>query len=589
MCRASTSVPVGGASGFETYFEPTASPENIMETTSLKLSANNEAKICRECEEEVTKYICVQCKRAVCTSCAEDHGEDCHTLVLLRGRNLDLERTLQMTNSTKCQKHGKLEMQFYCQTCKEPICEQCKLLRTHHRHAIEDLPESCVRAKESILASQKRVTSGIRLLETVLSDVERRRSELKRQKSQAEGAICAQAEEACRLVLARKTDALNELTDMVNTIDQQYALESDSVCSKLSGLSAIHDHLDKVLQEGTSVDLIRTWVSAENGVRSAKYLNKFISELPKDVFRVQLEQASVWPSETVLRFLGSPKKIHEERELPIVNVTPLFFCDTCIPEAEVFSLCPMRTSSQERVVWVAYRGRNEVKFVSLFSEDGRCLSKKSEPDKVGLVNINGHCRRTKLKEIVFSKRTLRAYIKCNVFNKEIVFDVPASVHLHDLYKQNGFVILCKRPLAMDANEDKTIFAVLDDDFRVYIFRRGESLPFSSYPPANSKSVVGCIADVCFYRLADREVLLLADKGHDDLHVVDVQRGCRLVRGLTSGTAADELLAEVTALNVDPETGLLWVGCRGGRILTCGDTGVQVESSLRKALGWLKIN
>ncbi|PVD35042.1 hypothetical protein C0Q70_06323 [Pomacea canaliculata] len=382
MCRASTSVPVGGASGFETYFEPTASPENIMETTSLKLSANNEAKICRECEEEVTKYICVQCKKAVCTSCAEDHGEDCHTLVLLRGRNLDLERTLQMTNSTKCQKHGKLEMQFYCQTCKEPICEQCKLLRTHHRHAIEDLPESCVRAKESILTSQKRVTSGIRLLETVLSDVERRRSELKRQKSQAEGAICAQAEEACRLVLARKTDALNELTDMVNTIDQQYALESDSVC----------------------------------------------------------------------------------------------------------------------------------------------LSKKSEPDKVGLVNINGHCRRTKLKEIVFSKRTLRAYIKCNVFNKEIVFDVPASVHLHDLYKQNGFVILCKRPLAMDANEDKTIFAVLDDDFRVYIFRRGESLPFSSYPPANSKSVVGFIADVCFYRLADREVLLLADKGHDDLHVVDVQRG-----------------------------------------------------------------
>ena len=61
-----------------------------------------------------------------------------------------------------------------------------------------------------------------------------------------------------------------------------------------------------------------------------------------------------------------------------------------------------------------------------------------------------------------------------------------------------------------------------------------------------------------------QVLLIADEFNDVIHVVDVQKE-RLTfsRFLDPGCP---LLLQPTALNTD-HRGRLWVGCRGGRLVT----------------------
>nr|KAG5686538.1 hypothetical protein BaRGS_001539 [Batillaria attramentaria] len=83
----------------------------------------------------------------------------------------------------------------------------------------------------------------------------------------------------------------------------------------------------------------------------------------------------------------------------------------------------------------------------------------------------------------------------------------------------------------------------------------------------------------------RAYMQFADETYDDVLVFDVQRGCRLVRDLTERSGR---LANPTALNVDPDTGKLLVGCVGGRVVVCGDTGLKAEKKWRQALAALEI-
>ena len=61
-----------------------------------------------------------------------------------------------------------------------------------------------------------------------------------------------------------------------------------------------------------------------------------------------------------------------------------------------------------------------------------------------------------------------------------------------------------------------------------------------------------------------QVLLIADELNDAIHVVEVEGKCmKFSHFLAPGCP---LLLKPTALNTDTK-GRLWVGCRGGRILT----------------------
>ena len=83
---------------------------------------------------------------------------------------------------------------------------------------------------------------------------------------------------------------------------------------------------------------------------------------------------------------------------------------------------------------------------------------------------------------------------------------------------------------------------------------------------------------------------MADRTQEDVTVMDVQHGCRVVGPLMHNSGQ---LGHPLALNVDPYTGLLLVLCLPGspesqelRLVVCGSTCARVESKLAATLGKL---
>ncbi|KAL8596884.1 hypothetical protein ACOMHN_065834 [Nucella lapillus] len=134
-----------------------------------------------------------------------------------------------------------------------------------------------------------------------------------------------------------------------------------------------------------------------------------------------------------------------------------------------------------------------------------------------------------------------------------------------------FSINCGPHRAFDENRSADLFAVVEEargpaqdrSRQVKLFRRSQTDPTATY----QSPVTPCQpADVCFFTLGGQEVLLIADELNDAIHVVEVKdNGSTLTfsRYLAPGCP---LLVQPTALNIDLK-GRLWVGCRGGRLLT----------------------
>jgi hypothetical protein len=104
--------------------------------------------------------------------------------------------------------------------------------------------------------------------------------------------------------------------------------------------------------------------------------------------------------------------------------------------------------------------------------------------------------------------------------------------------------------------------VLQDTPRnLHLYKFGQHLPVAIYNPPSPRCRP---SDVCFFKLGNDELLLVADEGTDSIHVLRVQDGTvNFLRYLAPGCP---LLVQPTALNID-HTGQLWVACKGGFVLT----------------------
>jgi hypothetical protein len=141
-----------------------------------------------------------------------------------------------------------------------------------------------------------------------------------------------------------------------------------------------------------------------------------------------------------------------------------------------------------------------------------------------------------------------------------------TVLLEDPYKEEKKT-LCTLAMpgpqrAFDVDVSQRYVAVLQDTPRnIHLYKSGQEQPVATYTPPSPRCRP---SDVCFFKLGDEEVLLVADEGTDSIHVLRVQDGTvTFLRYLAPGCP---LLVQHTALNTD-HTGQLWVACKGGVILT----------------------
>ncbi|KAK7452266.1 hypothetical protein BaRGS_00039747 [Batillaria attramentaria] len=605
MCRAYTPVPKGGASGFP--INVTKGSRKVIDpdiAAAAALTASDDDKdLCDACGVDLSRYSCIECQQAVCEWCQTNHEGDQHTLVVIR-KMRDLDSAAVALSKENCQKHGGREFRSFCRTCREPICELCEKL-THSRHTFEDLTAASARAKEKLVPIQRNVEQARRCVEAVLEDTERCRQMTRNEKQKSEQEIRAKADQLRAVVQQHENAALAELEHMGAKFERSYAADISNAQDKLAGLQVIERHLNKVLSGESHPDMVRLEEHATHSVGQKGYLHKFTSGLPTNIFHIHTKQDDhAWLTDPLRKVVGTLREKQDRRVVPVVKVVSELTChDNRV--TRVLHVCP----AGDEKLWVAYKPdlhSHSITLALFNGKTGNAMKQERVDGLGGLVNIDQRqcfawlrssgrllkvdannspvVLRNAPQNLIFSKGKLRAYMQCKTSQYDIT-PVTSLEQLVRLDKQREFHISCSDiPLTMDCSSNGETYAVVDRSLRVHLYRRGAANPYSTYPSGN-KPTSQKIADACFYHISGREFLLVADETYDDVLVFDVQRGCRLVRDLTERSGR---LANPTALNVDPDTGKLLVGCVGGRMVVCGDTGLKAEKKWRQTLAALEI-
>ena len=475
-----------------------------------------------------------------------------------------------------CSIHVKLELELYCVQCGCCICFKCKYT-DHAEHKTEALGSAAEKVKAQLSKHKRRLDNAVlytqkRSIDEVLED----QQELHAKKL------------AVRQNIQSRHAALVAITDLFR--DEALALveiETDSINSKLSqDLLSARQSLGKLQELQTRVqnavgatvspDVFAIAQEMEEGVGKQEVVENLIPNPQTSISRPILQSNGTMrkAAEAMREFMGSVVQMVMEVTRPEVSVKEQFRCDLK-PCSEVYSLCPV----QEGCLWICFQPSDPISddaCTNLYNADGRF--QRSLDNVTDLITFK---RTSSVPRGIFKKQDksfFTTYTKSSSLLK-LVYDKKKDVGMVQkstvlcatplrMKASVEFIINCGKQHSCDSDTSENLFVVVVKaqpplmQNKVQLFQKPAADAIDTYTPPTE---VFQPSDVCFYMLGGQEVLLVADKLNDAIHVVNVQNGrLEFLRYLASGCP---LLLRPTALNTDIQ-GRLWVGCMGGSILVC---------------------
>ena len=149
-CRREAVVPAGGVKSLPSNFF-----NNIMDKLILKYKWRDETELkqedCGACDPVVA--FCTNCTKFLCDFCQESHkySKICCSHDLVPLSQLRSNKSLKAEVLT-CQKHS-LEFDYYCETCKVLVCDQCVIVDEHLDHKCDTVEKSACRYRRKLQES----------------------------------------------------------------------------------------------------------------------------------------------------------------------------------------------------------------------------------------------------------------------------------------------------------------------------------------------------------------------------------------------------------------------------------------------------
>ena len=102
---------------------------------------NNNFSLCEGCNKNYSILFCNSCKKLFCKNC----DENLHSIPSYTKHSKILLSNLISINNNFCFHHKNKNLMFFCESCQEIICIECKLNGPHNDknlHLIESLDEN---------------------------------------------------------------------------------------------------------------------------------------------------------------------------------------------------------------------------------------------------------------------------------------------------------------------------------------------------------------------------------------------------------------------------------------------------------------
>jgi hypothetical protein len=278
VCREKFIVPAGGVDNLKKDFFR----QELVEIQSLV--APPERNFCQICSDETpataATVYCVECKQCMCDQCGKYHQKmkvsQKHEIISM-GEDLDLNARLKR-KASYCPNHPEEIVRYFCEDCDRAICVTCALVDKHTSHSCADIGQVAVRFGNVLREDIRAVSDHVVRTQGLADSLSSGRQKFLDSVSETEKAIKKSAEELKQAVDRQADALLHELADFKASKMKESEEIGDEIERNVVTMQSFVYYSQELLDRGCSYDVVQYY--KEGRTRSDKLQAVKMERLP---------------------------------------------------------------------------------------------------------------------------------------------------------------------------------------------------------------------------------------------------------------------------------------------------------------------
>ena len=256
-CRRSTLLPPTSVSGLQTafYFN------NLFEVRDTLEKVKEPQKTqCEKCDKRVATNFCRNCGQFICPRCTETHQEwkefSSHEVITLDQLEGDVVRLIPPKKKVMfCSKHPAKELDLYCETCEELICQHCTV-RMHRDHQYDLVTDAFQKHKEVLVTSLQPVEQQLDTVTKSLQQLDTQCQQITDQREALVGNIHKTIRQLQEALEVRKTELIGQLDKITQQKLKTLAAQRDQIELVQTQLSSCLEFVKESLRTGSEGEIL---------------------------------------------------------------------------------------------------------------------------------------------------------------------------------------------------------------------------------------------------------------------------------------------------------------------------------------------
>ena len=281
-CRQSTLLPPAtGVSGLQSAFHI----HHLFEIQDALKKMKDPQKVqCEKCTKTIqaaTKF-CRDCGKFICEKCTEMHSEwkelSKHEVVSMEQIQSNMKQLVPPKKVTlHCLQHEGMEVDLYCETCRELICLHCTI-KKHKDHQYDLVGDTFQRHKAEITASLEPVEKQLNSVSKVLEQFDLRSRELDELEIAMEANIGKEIRQLQELLEGRKAELVGQMKQHIQVKKKRLMTQKDKVEAVHTQLVSCVSFVKDSLRTGSQGEVMKMKKTV------LKQIKEMSSHLKPDIF-----------------------------------------------------------------------------------------------------------------------------------------------------------------------------------------------------------------------------------------------------------------------------------------------------------------
>ena len=255
-CRQPTSLPQNGVPSLQGAFliHHLFDIQDILKKMSAPAKTN-----CDKCKKREPSCYCRACG-FLCDSCKKPHVEwkefSSHEIISLDQLSGDVTNLVPpIQKIPQCSKHPNKELDLFCETCEEMICQHCTV-RVHRDHQYDLATDAFPKHKDVIVASLQPVEQQLASVNKALEGLDTRCGQITDQRQSIETDIKRSIRLIHEALEARQEELITQLDQMTQQKMKSLAAQRDQLELVATRLKSCRDFVQESLRTGSQGEIL---------------------------------------------------------------------------------------------------------------------------------------------------------------------------------------------------------------------------------------------------------------------------------------------------------------------------------------------